>query len=91
MEPTRGLTVHFTDGTKMSYGFPQQSPNAAAKQLRLEEFLQSNYLMLISEGVLTMFPVANIKAIQLSVGEGTEEVKLPKHVIRGAVVTRGDL
>ena len=91
MEPTRGLTVHFNDGTKISYGFPEQTANEAAKQLKLEEFMKSSYLMLLHEGVLTMFPVANIKAIQLAVGDGSVKVRLPKHVITGAVLTRGDL
>jgi len=91
LEPTRGLTVHFNDGTKLSYGFPKQEANAAGVQLRLEEFLKRPYLMLVTEGVLTMFPVANIKAIQVAVGEGSMEVKMPKHVIRGATLTRGDL
>ena len=91
MEPTRGLTVHFNDGTKISYGFPEQTANEAAKQLKLEEFMKSSYLMLLHEGVLTMFPVANIKAIQLAVGDGSAKVRLPKHVITGAVLTRGDL
>jgi hypothetical protein len=91
MEPTRGLSVHFNDGSKLSFGFPKQEANAAGIQLRLEDFLKSNYLMLVSDGVLTMFPVANIKAIRVAVGEGTEEVKMPKHVIRGATLTHGDL
>jgi hypothetical protein len=91
MDQNRGLTVHFNDGSKISYGFPQQEANAAGQQLRLEEFLKSNYLMLVTEGVLTMFPIANIKAIQVAVGEGADEVKVPKHVIRGATLTRGDL
>ena len=91
MDANRGLTVIFTDGSKLSYGFPKQEANAAGRQIRLEEFLKSNYLMLVSEGVLTLFPVANIRAIQVAVGEGTEEVKMPKHVIRGATLTRGDL
>jgi hypothetical protein len=91
MEATRGLTVHFTDGSKVSYGFPTQEGNAAARQLRLEEFLKSPYLIVIAEGVLTMFPVANIKAIQFPVDESIKDVRLPKHVIRGAAATRGEL
>ena len=91
MEPTRGLTVHFTDGTKMSYGFPQQGANNAAKQMILESFLKSPYLIVIADGVLTMFPVANIKAVQLPVDDGMEGMNLPQHVIRGATVARGDL
>jgi hypothetical protein len=91
MDPTRGLTVHFNDGTKMSYGFPEQGANAAAKQMILESFLKSPYLILIADGVLTMFPVANIKAVQLPVDESTAGMTLPQHVIRGATVARGDL
>ena len=91
MDANRGLTVIFTDGSKLSYGFPQQEANAAGQQLRLEDFLKSKYLMLVNDGVLTLFPVANIKAIQVAVGEGVKEVKMPKHVIRGATLTRGDL
>jgi hypothetical protein len=44
MEPTRAITVHFTDGSKVSFGFPNQAANAAARQIRLEEFLKSPYL-----------------------------------------------
>ena len=91
MEPDLGLTVHFMDGSKVSYGFPEQSANAAARQLKLEDFLKSPYLLVIADGVLTMFPVANIKAIQLPVGERVKGVALPKHVVTGAKLTRGDL
>ena len=91
MEPTRGLTVHFTDGTKMSYGFPVQGMNNAAKQIILESFMKSPYLLVIADGVLTMFPVANIKAIQLPFDESMGQMSLPPHVIRDATVARGDL
>jgi len=92
MEPTQGLTVHFMDGTKLSFGFPTQAPNAAARTIRLEEFLKSNYLLVIADGVLTVMPVANIKAIQMPVDENAiEQVQLPAHVIKGATITRGDL
>lgn len=91
MEPTRGLTVHFTDGTKMSYGFPVQGMNNAAKQMILESFLKSPYLLVVADGVLTMFPVANIKALQLPFDAGMDDVTLPQHAIRDATVARGDL
>jgi len=41
MEPTRGLTVHFSDGSKVSYGFPQQEADTAARKVRLEESLKT--------------------------------------------------
>ena len=90
MDPTHGLTVHFMDGTKASYAFPDQAPNEAARQLRLEEFLKSPYLIVIADGVFTMLPVANIKAIQMPVSENMKKTTLPKHVIRGATFARGD-
>ena len=91
MDAEHGLTVHFMDGTKVSYAFPDQAPNEAARQLRLEEFLKSPYVMIVADGVLTMLPVANIKAIQMPVSENMKKVSLPKHVIKGATLSRGDL
>jgi hypothetical protein len=92
MEPTHAMTVHFTDGTKVSFGFPDQAKNAAARQIRLEEFLKSPYLLVLAEGILTALPVANIKAIQLPVDAAAMQgVPLPEHVIRDAIITRGEL
>jgi len=88
---SRGLTITFMDGTKMSFGFPQQGANSAAKQLKIEEFLKSPYLLVIADGTLTMFPVVNIKSIQMPIGkEEGEQVRLPGHAIRNATLTRGD-
>ena len=91
-EENRGLTITFMDGSKLSFGFPQQGANAAAKQLKIEEFLKSPYLMVVADGALTMFPVVNIKSIQMPLaGQDGEQVKLPGHAIRNAKLTRGDL
>jgi hypothetical protein len=46
--------------------------------------------MVIADGVFTMLPVANIKAIQMPVSENMKKTSLPKHVIRGATLARGD-
>ncbi|HUQ26636.1 MAG TPA: hypothetical protein VM140_13280 [Burkholderiales bacterium] len=79
------------DGSKASFAFPDQAANEAARQLRLEEFVKSPYLMVIADGVFTMLPVANIKSIQMPVGENMKKVSLPKHVIKGATLVRGEL
>jgi len=63
MDDSRGLTITFMDGTKVSFGFPQQGMNAAAKQLKIEEFMKNPFLMVIADGTLMMFPVVNNKAI----------------------------
>jgi hypothetical protein len=88
----RGLTITFMDGSKTSFGFPQQGANAAAKQLKLEEFMKSPYLMVVADGTLTLFPVVNIKSIQLPLAqEDIDAVRLPGHAIRNATLTRGDV
>ena len=91
MEDSRGLTITFMDGSKISFGFPQQGMNAAAKQLKIEEFMKSPFLMVIADGTLMMFPVVNIKSIQMPVSqEEAEQVRLPGHTIRNATLTRGE-
>jgi hypothetical protein len=91
MDDSRGLTITFMDGSKISFGFPQQGLNAAAKQLKIEEFMRSPFLMVVADGTLMMFPVVNIKSIQIPVSkEEAEEVRLPAHAIRDATLKRGE-
>ena len=86
----RGIIITFMDGSKLSFGFPQQGANSAARQLKLEELMKSPWLMVIADGSLHMFPVANIKSIQLPVSaQDAEQVRLPAHVIRNASVVKG--
>lgn len=90
MDSSRGLTITFMDGTKVSYNFPEQGTNSAAKQLRLEELFKHPFVIVLADGVLTMFPIGNIKSIQMPVTDReAEEVKLPSHVIRNATLARG--
>jgi hypothetical protein len=85
----RGLTITFMDGSKVSYSFPQQGANAAAKQIKIEELLRNPFLLVLGDGVLTLYPVVNIKSIQIPVDEQeSEQVRLPAHVIRNAKLTR---
>ena len=91
MDDSRGLTITFMDGSKISFGFPQQGLNAAAKQLKIEEFMRSPFLMIVADGTLMMFPVVNIKSIQIPVSkEEAEQVRLPAHAIRDATLKRGE-
>jgi hypothetical protein len=91
MDDSRGLTITFMDGSKISFGFPQQGLNAAAKQLKIEEFMKSPFLMVVADGTLMMFPVVNIKSIQIPVSEEeAEQVRLPAHAIRDATLKRGE-
>jgi hypothetical protein len=88
MERDRALTLHFIDGTKIAFDFPEQAPRAETRQLIIEDLLKSNHLLVEADGSFLMFPVANIKYIQLTMPPGiaVNEVRLPLHAIRGATI-----
>jgi hypothetical protein len=82
----RALTLHFIDGSKLTFDFVAQTPNSAARQIKLADFMTSKHLVVEAEGSLLIFPVANIKYMALS-GSGTKGstvTQLPKHAITGA-------
>ena len=88
MAKDRMLIVHFVDGNKLSFDFPEQTDIAAGKQIKIEDLLKGNHLVVEVEGSLLVFPVHNIKYIQLTLpGKGVDaSVRLPPHTIRGAVI-----
>ena len=86
MSRDRSMTLHFNDGSKLSFDFHEQAPNAAAKQIKLSEFMTSRHVVVEAEGSVLIFPVANIKYIALN-NAGAAPGKLPalpKHAIVGA-------
>jgi hypothetical protein len=53
--------------------------------------MKSPFLMVVADGTLMMFPVVNIKSIQMPVSkEEAEQVRLPGHTIRNATLKRGE-
>ena len=80
------MTFHFTDGTEISSDFTEQKTNDAARAIMLEAMQKSPYLILVTEGTFLMYPVVNIKAIQLVVPAGRAETPPSKVVIRGATI-----
>lgn len=84
--PMRFITIRFTDGSSQKYSFPVQAQNKAAIQLKLEDFLKGNHLVIQTDHHLSVFPMANIRQIEFSAGSGDdlEGVKLPAHTIRNA-------
>ena len=82
----RVMTLHFVDGSKLSFDFPEQSTNLAAKRLKLADMMGKN-LIVEAEGQVLIFPVANIKYLALSVpmlGKKDAKAALPGHAILGA-------
>lgn len=84
MERDRYMTVHFNDGSKMVFEFPEQGPNAAAKQLKLAEFFKGDHLVVEADGNVLVFPVTGIKYIAFTGVTGAAGAALPKHAILGA-------
>jgi hypothetical protein len=81
------LTLHFVDGSKLSFDFPEQSANATARQMKLADFMTSKHLVIEAEGSVMVFPVANVRYIALSVPMLSSKggaAALPRHAIVGA-------
>ncbi len=82
MADKRFLTIHFTDGSKMSMTFPQQVQDAHQMASKIQKSLDANQLAVEVGGELFMIPKNNIKYLQVS---PTPEI-MPDSVIRGAVL-----
>jgi hypothetical protein len=83
----RILTLHFIDGTKLSFEFPAQAANAAARKLKVDDLMAGKHIVIEAEGSVMVFPVVNIKYIAISVPPlaGRERGSaLPRHAIVGA-------
>jgi hypothetical protein len=83
----RTLTLHFIDGSRLSFSFGEQGANAAARKIKVDKLMASKHLVIEADGTVMVFPVANIKYMALSVpsysAKGGREV-LPSHAITGA-------
>jgi hypothetical protein len=84
----RIATLHFVDGSKLSFDFPEQTSHAAGKQLRLADFMTSRHVVIEAEGQLFVFPTTSIKYIAFSVPALRKQAlgALPRHTITGARV-----
>jgi len=71
MTNDRTMTLHFNDGSKMTFEFPEQAKTAAAKQIKLAEFMASKNVVVEAEGQFMVFPMTSIKYIAFhATGEG---------------------
>ena len=86
MNRDRALTIHFLDGTHVSFGFPMQRGNDAARSIMLDEILANPYLMIEADGALLVYPMSAIKSIQLSDLSGNTLAVPAKGIVRGATI-----
>lgn len=63
MTHDRTMTLHFNDGSKMTFEFPEQAKSAAAKQIKLAEFMAGKNVVVEAEGQVMVFPMTSIKYI----------------------------
>jgi hypothetical protein len=64
MPDKRGVTIHFTDGSKISLDFPRQTENEAAAQLKFDDVLKKRYMLFEADGALLMIPFDNVRYVQ---------------------------
>jgi hypothetical protein len=86
MKRDRAMTIHFMDGTHVSFDFPAQEANAFGSAILIEELLKNPYVLVEADGALLVYPIANIKSIQLTNLSGGGGSVVPKNLIRGARV-----
>lgn len=85
----RILTLHFIDGSKLTFEFPEQVSNAIARKLKLEDLLSGETLVVEAEGSLLIFPATSIKYMALSAPLMRAKefaASLPRQAILGATI-----
>lgn len=74
------LTIHFTDGTQLSFACPKAEGVDHSLATRIEALLKHQYLMLEVDASVMLFPLSHIKYIQAQPAPDP----LPLNIIRGA-------
>ena len=86
-EPRRGLTIYFMDGTDMKLDFPKQTLNEFGAAIKLKDILGHPHLLAEVDGMLLIFPFANIKYLAAY----PAMPNLPEQTIKGASVAGATL
>jgi hypothetical protein len=62
---TRGLEVHFTDGSKASVSFLTQTEDQYRRKLGFDEIIKKRTLVVEADGATYVVPFENIKYIRV--------------------------
>jgi hypothetical protein len=65
-ENSRGMTVHFMDGSRMRFVGPKQAKDAWDAIRKMQLILDRPYLCLETETSAMVIPLANVKYIETS-------------------------
>ena len=82
MAINRGMTIFFTDGNKASFDFPEQADPVNITQ-QVEDMLKGQYILIEADGSVLLYPLYNVKSIQLFPAPGV----MPKNAIKGATLS----
>ena len=82
MATKRFLTIHFTDGSKLSLTFPKQDVDFNQLASRVQKALDANQLAIEIGHELFVIPMNNVKYMQMSPAPD----KLPDTVILGGQI-----
>jgi hypothetical protein len=85
MSDKRTLTIHFTDGSKLSINFPKQTDDIHQLASRIQKALDANQLAIEMDDEFFVIPMNNIKYLQIN----PVPAKLPDSVIRGGSLNIG--
>ena len=83
MTDKRYLTIHFTDGSKLSVTFPKQSDENYQIASRVQKALDANQLAIEIGDEFFVIPMNNIKYLQVNPRPDI----LPDSVIRGGALS----
>jgi len=86
MNRDRALTIYFLDGTHISFDFPMQRANDAARGIMLDEILATPFLKIEADGAPLIYPMNAIKSIQLTDLSGKTLAMPDKGIVRGASI-----
>jgi hypothetical protein len=63
---TRGLVIHFMDGSKINVSFQQQTEDAYRRKVGVEEILKRRTLIVEVDGQTHLIPFENVKYMTIS-------------------------
>jgi len=87
MPMDRVLTLHFIDGSKLAFEFPEQAASTTARRLKMSDLMTQKHVVVEAEGSVMIFPVTSIKYMALSaplMARKDRAAALPGHAIAGA-------
>jgi len=58
---TRGLSIHFMDGSRIKVSFPQQTEDAYRRKVGVEEIMKRRTIIVEADGAMHVIPFENVK------------------------------